>query len=189
MDQKYWFAKLYELVSYEELQYSLLTQYPGFSLHFMKVFYGMYYDALQGIRVSSLWKTHFNGPPANGIEPIQPDSMKAVQHSVRTGAIAHIQGDMPVALATSYKTWEANPKPAFQDLREDFITKSEWAFRAAQARFYIEVNDKIFSPLRPEVGQYTAAIYQELRDIQPSLPVMFGWRRIAWQVASDSLKS
>ena len=37
--------------------------------HFMKVFYGMYYDALQGIRVSSLWKTHFNGPPAKGIEP------------------------------------------------------------------------------------------------------------------------
>src|SRR5437762_10924325 len=92
LDQKYWFAKLYELVSYEELQYSLLTRYPGFSLHFMKVFYGMYYDALQGIRVSSLWKTHFNGPPAKGIEPIQPDSMAAVQHSVRRSAIAHIQG-------------------------------------------------------------------------------------------------
>jgi len=45
LDQKYWFAKLYELVTYEELQYSLRTQYPGFSLHFMKVFYGMYYDA------------------------------------------------------------------------------------------------------------------------------------------------
>ena len=74
----------------------------------------MYRDALQGIRVSSLWKTHFNGPPAKGIEPIQPDSMAAVQHSVLTGAIAHIQGDMPVALAASYKTWEANPKPAFQ---------------------------------------------------------------------------
>jgi len=189
LDQKYWFAKLYELVSYEELQYSLLTQYPGFSLHFMKVFYGMYYDALQGIRVSSLWKTHFNGPPAEGIAPIQPDSMEAVQHSVRTGAIAHIQGDMPVALATSYKTWAADPKPTFHDLREDFITKSEGAFRAAQARFYIEVNDKIFSPLRPEVGQFAAATYQESLNIQPSLTVMFQWRRNAWQAAADSLNS
>ena len=38
LDQKYWFAKLYELVSYEELSYSTLTKHPGFSLHFMKVF-------------------------------------------------------------------------------------------------------------------------------------------------------
>lgn len=108
---------------------------------------------------------------------------------MRTGAIARIQGDMSVALATAYKTWAANPKPAFQDLREDFITRSEVAFRVAQGRFYLEVNDKIFSPLRPEVGQFAAATYQGSLDIQPSLPVMFQWRRNAWQAAADSLNS
>jgi hypothetical protein len=113
--------------------------------------------------------------------------MEAVQYSVRTGAIAHIQGDMPVALVEAYRTWTANPKPLFQDLRMDFIDQSEGAFRAAQARFYIEVNDKIFSPLRPEVGQLAAALYQTVGDIQPSLPVMFQWRRDAWQRAAQSL--
>src|SRR5215469_4953867 len=47
IDQKYWFAKLYALVSYEEIAYSTHTNYPGYSLHFMKVFYGMYYNAMQ----------------------------------------------------------------------------------------------------------------------------------------------
>src|SRR5215469_3130097 len=46
LDQKYWFAKLYALVSFEEFGYSTHTTYPGFSLHFMKVFYGMYYSAM-----------------------------------------------------------------------------------------------------------------------------------------------
>src|SRR5436309_12254625 len=67
LDQKYWFAKLYEIVTYNELGYSTHTRYPGFSLHFMKVFYGMYYGALQNFlilkfaSVSSFWMTHFNG--------------------------------------------------------------------------------------------------------------------------------
>jgi hypothetical protein len=134
VDQKYWFAKLYELVSYQEISYSTHTNYPGFSLHFMKVFYGMYYDALQNFQkgvvmpVGPLWTTHFNGPPPIKNKQAEPDSMEAVEYSVRTGAIAHIQGDMPVALATAYKTWTAGPKPPFQDLRRDFIDKSEGAF-------------------------------------------------------------
>jgi hypothetical protein len=67
LDHKYWFAKLYELVTYQELSYSTHTDYPGFSLHFMKVFYRMYYDALQNfqkgivMQVGPLWSTHFIG--------------------------------------------------------------------------------------------------------------------------------
>ena len=191
LDQKYWFAKLYEVVTYEELNYLLHTQHPGFSLQFMKVFYGMYYDSLQKfqkhMRVAPLWQTHFIGPPTVHRKPVEPDSRDTVEYSVRTGAIAHIQGDMPVALGAAYKTWEANPKPGFQELREDFINKSEVAFRRAQARFYVEVNDKISSPMRPEVGQFAAASYQSLFHIQPSLVVMFQWRRDAWQKAASSL--
>ncbi len=193
IDQKYWFAKLYELVSYQELSYSVHTTYPGFSLHFMKVFYGMYYDALQDfqqqnvMQVPPLWTTHFIGPPDVGNKAVEPDSMEAVEYSVLTGATAHIQGDMPLALASAYKTWVMNPKPIFQDLRSDFINKSEAAFQAAQAAFYIEVNDKTFSPVRAEVGQLGAVIFQKVWNIQPSLAVMFQWRRDAWQKAADSL--
>jgi len=193
LDQKYWFAKLYEIVTYQELAYSTHTNYPGFSLHFMKVFYGMYYDALQNFMnkryasVSPLWMTHFSGPESDDKEEVSPVSMDAVQFSVRTGAISHIQGDMPIALATGYRTWRADPKPSFQELREDFIAKSEGAFQVAQARFYIQVNDKIASPMSPAVGQIGAAYYQAVFNIQPSLPVMFQWRKDSWQKAAASL--
>jgi hypothetical protein len=157
----------------------------------MKVFYGMYYDALQNFTnkkfasVSKLWLDHFSGPDSD--DKVRPDSTDAVQFSVRTGATAHIQGDMPIALVAAYKSWNCDPKPSFQELRDDFISKSEGAFTAAQARFYIEVNDKIASPFRPEVGQLGAAYYQALCNIQPSLSVMFQWRRDAWQRASSRL--
>jgi hypothetical protein len=191
LDHKYWFAKLYQLVTIQELSYSIHTKYPGFSFHFVKVFYGMYFDALQtflrGGKAGALWQTHFEGPHVPAGERIDPTAVETVQFSVKTGAIAHIQGDMPVALATAYKTWSANPKPAFDLLREDFIDGSQKAFVAAQAAFYLDVNDKTFSPLSPEVGQFAAAVYQQTFDIQPSLPVMFQWRRDAWQKAANSL--
>jgi hypothetical protein len=193
-DHRYWFAKLYEIVTWEELNYSLQTQHPGFSLHFMKVFYSLYYSALQsflrsgvGARISPLWMEHFRGLVGRHRE-VDPCSIPAIQHSVRTGAIAHIQGDMPVGLAETYNSWATNPKPSFQELREDFIENSERAFIAAQARFYIEVNDKTFSPVRPEVGQLGAAVYQQLFAIQPSLEVMFQWRRDAWDRAARTVR-
>ena len=65
----------------------------------------------------------------------------------------------------------------------------ENAFKKAQARFYIEVNDKTFSPFRPEIGQVGAVYYQKLLNVQPSLPVMFQWRRDAWDKATMDLQS
>jgi hypothetical protein len=188
LDHKYWFAKLYELVSYQEISYALTTGYPGFTLHFMKVFYSMYYMALQNFLkssgpVSPLWAVSFAGPSPS----VDASSMEAVKFGVRTGAIAHIQGDMPMALVNGYKSWAVSPKPAFADLRSEFIDKGETAFAKAQAAFYLDVNDKTFSPVRPEVGQLGAVIYQTTMDIQPSLPVMFQWRRDAWQRAADLL--
>ncbi len=90
LDQKYWFAKLYEIVSYQELSYSGHTNYPGFSLHFMKVFYGMYYGALQNFNnrvfasVPPLWLAHFQGPESDDGSKVSPVSQDAVQFSVRT---------------------------------------------------------------------------------------------------------
>ena len=152
----------------------------------------MYYAALQGYLkeasnlVSPLWKIHFGGPPAL-TQPVEAASVEAVEFSVRTGATAHIQGDIPQALVKAYNTWNIDPKPTFDALREDFIVKSESAFAKAQARFYVEVNDKTFSPFRPEVGQLGASYYQKVFDIQPSLPLMFQWRRAAWNRAAATL--
>jgi hypothetical protein len=119
---------------------------------------------------------------------VDPDSTEAIKFSILTGATAHIQGDMPLALTEAYNTWKVDPKPAFENLKEDFIVKSELAFTKAQARFYLEVNEKTFSPLRPEVGQLTVAYYQKILDIQPSLPVMFQGRRLAWDKATTAVR-
>ena len=190
LDHKYWFAKLYECVTYEEIAYAQHVAYATFWYQFIKVFYGLYYDALQkflnGSPAPPLWQTHFEGPPATRGGRVPPDSMDAVEFSVRTGAIAHIQGDLPVALVKTYRIWTANPKPPFQRLQDAFVN-GEAPFRRAQARFYLDVNDKTFSPLRPEVGQFAAAVYQSTCDIQPSLEKMFQWRRDAWQKAMQSL--
>ena len=193
LDQKYWFAKLYELVTVEELNYSTHTRYPGSAaLHEGVLWHVLWRPAELSRRkriamVSPLWVTHFAGPPGADSSRSDPASVEAVKFGVRTGATAHIQGDMPLALVEAYRTWKADPKPAFEDLREDFIVKSETAFTRAQARFYIDVNDKTFSPLRPEVGQLGAAYYQAVFNIQPSLPVMFQWLRAAWTKASATV--
>jgi len=192
LDHKYWFAKLYELVTMEELSYARQTAYPGFTLHFIPVFYGMYLDALNAftrgqLSASTLWFTHFTGPGSTPGREVEPCSMDAVAFSVRTGAIAHIKGDMAPALVKAYTTWREPSKPSFDDLRPDFITKREGAFQRAQARFYLEVNDKIYSPLRPEVGQFAAANLQVLLHVQPSLTMMFEWRQDAWDAASRQL--
>src|SRR5262249_32804981 len=105
-----------------------------------------------------------------------------------TGATAHIKGDMPLALVDAYKTWNAEPKPPFDALRNDFIVKSEVAFTKAQARFYLEVNDKTFSPVRPEIGQFVIDGVQRVLHIHPSLSEMFNWRKAAWDAAANDLQ-
>jgi hypothetical protein len=196
LDQKYWFAKLYEIVTYNELGFSIHTRYPGFSLHFMKVFYGMYFDALANFlgqrsgAVSSLWITHFTGLAST--TNVDPDSYKAIEYSVLTGAIAHIQGDMPVGLVKAYQTWRTNPKPAFKDLRDEFITKSRGAFSNARAQFYVEVNNRylnkymprVFNNKFPEIGPYVIDEGQQELHIHPSLDEMFRWREDAWRKAA-----
>ncbi len=93
MDHKYWFAKLYELVSYQEISYALTTAYPGFTLHFHE---SILYDVLQRAPelheeklepVSPLWSTSFTGPPADSHGDLpEPDSMEAIKFCVRTRA-------------------------------------------------------------------------------------------------------
>jgi hypothetical protein len=45
LDHKYWFAKLYELMTYYEIRERGRFFYPGFVMYFIPVFYDMYYTA------------------------------------------------------------------------------------------------------------------------------------------------
>jgi hypothetical protein len=134
----------------------------------MKVFYGMYYEAMQNFfagkasNVPRLWFTHFSGPPSDNDSSVEPTSMEAVQFSVQTGATAHIQHDMPIALATAYQTWSVSPKPAFQELKADFIEKSEGAFARVLAlmreRIFLNVGRGQFAIC--QVPQFESQIFQ-----------------------------
>lgn len=186
LDHKYWFARLYAIVTQEEIIEAPSTQYPTFWFHFISVFFNMYAEALEGYesgqRTASLWRSHMDGLPAHRGQAVDPRTQAAVEFSVRTGAIAHIKGDLPVALVRAYRTWRWAGEVPFAKLEHDFKT-GEAPFRRAQARFYLDVNDKIASPFSPEVGQFGAALLQAVMNIQPSLPEMFRWRNEAWAEA------
>src|SRR5262249_12241647 len=143
-DHKYWFAKLYELMTYYEIGGHEKFAYPGFILHFIPVFYDLYYNALQSFLagdykpVSPLWMLHFSGLMGH----LSPTALNSVLFSVVTGVSAHVQGDMANALEAAYRTWSAKPKPAFAALYDDFFPRSRPIFEVGKANFFLDVGQK-----------------------------------------------
>ena len=191
LDDRYWFAKLYELMTYEELKAHKSYAHPGFVLHFIPIFYGLYYTALQDYlrgsfaKVHSLWRIHFDG-----VRPPGPaGSMEGAKHSLSSGASAHVQGDLANALETAYRSWKADPKPPFDALKDDFFgAKGLAPFDASKASFFLDLNDKGPFPFNPAVGQMLIA-YAEPVAGGLSINEVFKWREAAWQEAAKRLKS
>ena len=101
---------------------------PGFVLHFIPVFYGMYNRALDawaagGAGVSPLWRVHFTstGRPDTGTMAWS----SGVMMSLVTGTTAHVRGDMSQALENAYRSYVSkyclNPAPPFVTYKEDFF--------------------------------------------------------------------
>jgi hypothetical protein len=90
MSDRYWFAKLYKLVTYYEILDQVNFTYAGFVMHFIPVFHGMYYDVLKNYqnntrtKVSVLWLKHFDGFPGAR----ETGSMDGARHSIVTGVTA-----------------------------------------------------------------------------------------------------
>src|SRR5690606_20540011 len=73
MDTKYWFAKLYAIITGFEIGAARNYKEPGFVLHFIPIFYDMYKNALDawdagGGGIHALWTFHFTstGRPDHG---------------------------------------------------------------------------------------------------------------------------
>jgi len=191
IDDKYWFAKLYELITYFELRDRGKFEHADFVLHFIPAFYKLYYDAmknyLRGARgnVSDLWLTHFDGlkpAPDDG-----PGTLDGAKYSIKTGVTAHVQGDMTTALVTAYKTWTANPKPPFSALKKDFFENNRPTFDAAKAAFFIDLNDKGPFPFRPDVGQFVIASGEMVVGGGLAVEEVYKWRDDAWKRADAAL--
>jgi hypothetical protein len=129
LDTKYWFAKLYEITTRFEISAARDYKQPGFVLHFIPVFYGMYNRALDaweagGAGVSARWRIHFEKTGRPDSDSIMGWS-NGILFSLISGVDAHIRGDMAQALETAYRSYVSkyclNPAPPFDTYKEDFF--------------------------------------------------------------------
>ena len=96
LDNKYWFAKLYEVVTIHEIYEARNYREPGFVRHFIPIFYDLYHQALQNwlnrnrAAVGRLWTIHFTGAADPDNSSVNSWSM-GVQTSIETGVTAHVR--------------------------------------------------------------------------------------------------
>ncbi len=126
-DTKFWFAKLYEIMTRFEISAARDYKQPGFVLHFIPIFYDMYNRALDqwpGGAVSPLWRVHFMNTGRPDMDSVMGWSA-GVLTSITTGVTAHIAGDMGQALETAYRSFTKkyclDPAPPFDTYKPDFF--------------------------------------------------------------------
>lgn len=195
IDNRYWFAKLYEFITFEEIRAAGQFRQPAFVMHFIPHFYAMYYDALtkwlQNNRapVHPLWSVHFQ-------RSARPDvsSMNAwaagLRTSIVTGVTAHVQADMATALERAYRSYVAKyclaPAPRFEDFRSDFFESNRLVFERAKASLLLEASRFGPLPVGPELEQFLFATGEPFAgglDINE----VYRWREQAWAEAKRRL--
>jgi hypothetical protein len=170
-------------------------QYPAFILHFIPIFYNLYYRALENwsagnqSAVSSLWTTHFT-------RAARPDNssitswMNDVRTSIVTGVTAHVQGDMATALEQTYRSYVAKycitAAPRFDAFRGDFFERNRIVFDRAKAAFLLNLTQFSPFPVDPEFGQFLFGVgdrYSGGLDVSE----VYRWRDVAWGEARRRL--
>jgi hypothetical protein len=195
IDNKYWFAKLYEFITYEEIAAMPNFRHPAFVMHFITPFYGLYLQALDTFQsgsplaVSPLWMRHFTASA-------RPDNsssaawMDGVRTSLVTGVAAHIQGDMATALVRTYRSYVAKycltSPPPLDTFSPDFFDRNRMVFERAQASFLLHASQLGPFPVGPEFGQYLFAVGARATG-SLDLDEVFRWRKQAWADAKGRL--
>lgn len=195
LDNKYWFAKLYELITYHEIAEIRRFEHPAFVLHFIPTFYNLYHKALQNFwnkevnKISPLWVNHFRVTGRPNWNSVSEFTIQVLQ-SVVTGVGAHIQGDMADALEQSYRSYVAKyclSNVRFDDFRKDFFENNRPIFDMVQAAFFLELSRRGPFPVRPEVGQFLIGKGQQLIGGGLDIDEVYRWRAEAWEKARKRL--
>jgi LysM repeat protein len=186
-DTKYWFAKLYEIMTALEIDAARNYKHPGFVLHFIPIFYGMYNRALDGwaaggAGVSPLWREHFKltGRPAGS--GVLGWSSQVIA-SIVSGTTAHVRGDMGEALANAYRSYVnkycLNPAPPFDTFRQDFF---------AMGGVFNQAQTAVMS-LVASLGPVPEGAVKIGESMGPSLDIneVEKWRAEAWADAKRRL--
>jgi hypothetical protein len=172
LDNKYWFAKLYEYITYFEAADAPKFRHGAFVMHFIPIFYGLYFQALEDWTSSIMrW--------ASG-----------VQSSIVSGVTAHVQGDMATALEQAYRSYVAkyclSPPPRFDEFRHDFFEGNRIVFERAKAAFLLHLSQHGPLPVGPEIGQF---LFAQGEPLAGGLDVgeVYRWRDVAWSTAKRRL--
>jgi OmpA family/Family of unknown function (DUF5995) len=195
IDNKYWFAKLYEFITYYEIGEARGFRHSAFVLHFIPIFYDLYYQALEnwtaGRRgaVSSLWINHFTraGRPDNSSITRWASEVRV---SIVTGVTAHVQGDMATALERTYRSYVAKyclaSPPPFDEFRRDFFEANRILFDRAKAAFLLHLSQLGPFPVGPEIGQF---LFAQGEPLMGGLDIdeVYRWREVAWADARRRL--
>jgi outer membrane protein OmpA-like peptidoglycan-associated protein len=194
LDNKYWFAKLYELITYHEIGEGGRMAHPAFVFHFMPIFYDMYSDALDAFqrgdlgKVSPLWQQHFRAAARPDVSSFS-SWQRGIQTSINTGVAAHIQGDMGTALERAYRSYTAKyclPRPHFDTFRPDFFENNWPIFQRVQADLFLDLARFGPFPVRPEVAQALIGAGAQIAG-GLDLNEVFKWRAAAWATAKRRL--
>jgi hypothetical protein len=195
IDNKYWFAKLYEFTTYYEIAEASNFRHPAFVLHFIPIFYDLYYQALENwttgnrASVSSVWTTHFTraGRPDNSSIRAWMDG---VLNSIVTGTTAHVQEDMATAFERAYRSYVAkyclSPPPRFDEFRPDFFGRNLIVFERSKAAFLLHLSQFSPFPVGPEWGQF---LFAKGEPLVGGLDIgeVNRWREAAWSEARRRL--
>lgn len=197
LDEKYWFAKLYQLMTYYEIGAVNKFAHGRFVMHFIHHFYMSYYTPLRqyvegnGTSVPTHWRAHFAGRPrASRDSSSVSDWVTGLQTSIVTGVTAHIKGDMAPALESAYRSWVPSngSKPEFSALKADLTGQQGLAvFDLAKAAFFLDVAHYSPFPWRVELQQYIFGVGEQLGAGGLDINEVFKWREEAWKTAAANL--
>ena len=191
----YWFAKLYQIITDDEVLaarsgWPAKFDHPEFILHFIPVFYDLYYDSLQAFlsgdfkKVSPLWQTAFETATRTS-EPGLGD-ISAIMASVATGVAAHIQGDMTTALVRAFRSFVDKYRLMGITLdyyRKDFFDTNRKVFDQVKVDFIDQL--AIVGPFPGDVDVTRQALMTGERITKMGLDVdtVYAWRKTAWDQA------
>jgi hypothetical protein len=194
-DLPYWFARLYQYITQEEIDSKDQLSFPCFLLHFIPVFYDSYLVAANAFKaggaVPAHWQDHFT-MAGLVVDPSTPlPYANAVAQSLATGVAAHIKGDMAPSLERAYRSFSRKYSgvPPFDTFKPDFFERNREVFNRVRTTLVNELVNRGMG-----LGMYGrsvdpgfAARAGEIIGFGLDIDEIYRWREEAWRTAKRNL--
>jgi len=196
-DLPYWFARLYQYVTQQEIDTRNTLTYPCFLLHFIPVFYDTYAAVVDAYKsngkIPDHWQPHFALAASLSVDPANDLMMwmLAVNKSLVLAVTAHIQGDMAPSLEQAYRSFSAKYTgvPPFDAFKDDFFARNLPVFEKARLSLVNELVNRgsglamMGKSIDPKFASEAAkAINMGLDTAE-----IMKWREEVWKTAKQKL--